>query len=322
MSISHQGSLTWTGCGKTAMVLLRAPGLEETAAQEKALVEDFTGGGGLELLLEPLSLSTEAGYRDGVLDEEALSQLLGEPGAPGECSGLYELAGRDEVGTVVLPPVRPEATGLLEDFALQHPMLLLCCQVVGGSGQQAGGEPGACLRRPLPNLAVLEAKVPGKPSAACLAGCLEARDFFPLRTPSALQRSSLAIRSGIGGEGDLLPFPDELRALVTWRRRQGLRRSLETGTRWTVFEYASEVLLRKLEREVRAFLHSLAVDGFLPFRKGFELKVSLVGDPEDGAEGFERRLSIAVRTRMDTCDGVEVEQLLPAGSAVLEESVS
>ena len=111
MSISHQGSLTWTGCGKTAMVLLRAPGLEETAAQEKALVEDFTGGGGLELLLEPLSLSTEAGYRDGVHDEEALSQLLGEPGAPGECSGLYELAGRDEVGTVVLPSVRPEATG-------------------------------------------------------------------------------------------------------------------------------------------------------------------------------------------------------------------
>ena len=322
MPISHQGSLAWTGCGKTAMVLLSAPGLEETAAQEKALVEDFTASGGLEFLLEPLSLSPEAGCRDGVLGQEALSQLVGEPGGPGECSGLYELAARDEVGTVVLPPVRPEAIGLHEDFALQHPMLLLCCEVVGESGQQAGGESGDCLWRPLPNLAVLEAKVPGKPSAACLAGCLEARDFFPLRTPSVLQRSSLAIRSGIGGEGELLPFPDELRALVAWRRRQGLRRSLETGTRWTVFEYASEVLLRKVEREVRAFLHSLAVDGFLPFRRGFELKVSLVGDPVDGTEGFERRLSIGVRTRLDTCDGVEVEQLLPAGSAVLEEPVS
>ena len=322
MSNCDQNSLSWIGCGKTALVLLQAAALEDTAVQEAGLVKDFTAGGGLEFILEPLLLSVEDGCRDGVLGQDALAQLLGEPGDPGDCSGLYDLAGRDEVGTVVLPPVSPAAISLLEDFALQHPRLLLCCQVAEEGGQQAGGEAGARLRRPLPNLAVLELQVPGQPSAAHLAGCLEARDFFPLRTPSALQRSSLAIRSGIGGEGELLPFPGELRALVTWRRRQGLRRSLELGTRWTVFEYASETLLRRVERQARAFFHSLAVDGFLPFRKGFELKVSLAGDPQDGTEGFERRLSIGVRTRLDTCDGVEVEQLLPAGSVVLEESLS
>lgn len=322
MSNCDQSSLSWIGCGKTALVSLQAPSLEDTAVQEAGLVKDFTAGGGLEFILAPLLLSAEDGYRDGVLGQDALAQLLGEPGDPGDCSGLYELAGRDEVGTVVLPPVSPAAIGLLEDFALQHPGLLLCCQVAGGDGQQAAGEAGARLGRPLPNLAVLELQVPGQPSAAHLAGCLEARDFFPLRTPSALQRSSLAIRSGIGGEGELLPFPGELRALATWRRRQGLRRSLELGTRWTVFEYASETLLRRVERQARAFFHSLAVDGFLPFRKGFELKVSLAGDPQDGTEGFERRLSIGVRTRLDTCDGVEVEQLLPADSVVLEESLS
>jgi len=304
------------------MVVLRAPGQDEPAAQERVLVEDFSAGGGADFLLEPVSLSGEADCRDGALGQDSLSQLLGEPGGPGESSGLYELAGRDEVGTLVLPLLRPEAIGLLEDFALQHPLVLLCCQVVVEAEQEGGGDGGASLRRPLPNLAVLEAGGTEKPSAACLAGCLEARDFFPLRTPSALQGSSLAIRSGIGGEGELLPFPGELRALVTWRRRQGLRRSLELGTRWTVFEYASEVLLRQLERQVRAFLHSLAVDGFLPFRRGFELKVELLGDPGDGTEGFERRLSIGVRTRLDTCDGVEVEQRLPAASAVLEESLS
>jgi len=322
MSTCDQNSLRWVGCGKTALVSLRAPALEDTAAQEAGLVKDFTAGGGVEFILEPLSLSAGDGYLDGVLGQDALAQLVGEPGDPGDCSGLYELAGRDEVGTVVLPPVSSAAIGLLEDFALQHPRLLLCCQIAGGSGQQAGGGAEVSLRRPLPNLAVLELQAPGKPSAAHLAGCLEARDFFPLRTPSALQRSSMAIRSGIGGEGELLPFPGELRALVTWRRRQGLRRSLELGTRWTVFEYASEALLRRVERQARAFFHSLAVDGFLPFRKGFELKVSLAGDPQDGTEGFERRLSIGVRTRLDTCDGVEVEQLLPAGRVVLEESVS
>ena len=322
MSTCDQSSLSWAGCGKTVMVSLQAPALEETAAQEDRLVKDFTAGGGVEFLLESIFLSAEDGYRAGVLGQDALSQLVGEPGDPGDCSGLHELAGRDEVGTVVLPPVSSSAIGLLEDFALQHPGLLFCCQVEGDSGQQAGGTAGTSLRRPLPNLAVLQMPVIGEPSAAHLAGCLEARDFFPLRTPSALERSHLAIRSGIGGEGELLPFPGELRALVTWRRRAGLRRSLEIGTRWIVFEYASEALLRRVERQARAFLHSLAVDGFLPFRKGFELKVALVGETQDGTEGFERKLSIGVRTRLDTCDGVEVEQLLPVGSVVLEESLS
>ena len=129
MSTCDQNSLRWVGCGKTALVSLRAPALEDTAAQEAGLVKDFTAGGGVEFILEPLSLSAGDGYLDGVLGQDALAQLVGEPGDPGNCSGLYELAGRDEVGTVVLPPVSSAAIGLLEDFALQHPRLLLCCQV-------------------------------------------------------------------------------------------------------------------------------------------------------------------------------------------------
>ena len=46
------------------------------------------------------------------------------------------------------------------------------------------------------------------------------------------------------------------------------------------------------------------------------------GERQGAVEGFERRLSIGVRTRLDSCDGVEVEQVLPAAGVVLEESIS
>lgn len=322
MSTFDRNSLSWAGCGKTALVLLPCSGREETDARGDALVKDFTASGGVEFILHAASLCPSMRDPGEALGLDALSELIGEAGDPGDCSGLYELAGRDEIGTVVLPPVASAAAGLMEDFALQHPRLLFCCEVLPENGAQAGGGEGSILRLPLPNLASLEMQTPGKPAAACLAGYLEARDFFPLRTPSALARPNLAIRSGIGTEDDSFPFPGELRALVTWRRRQGLRRSLESGTRWTVFEYASGALLRRVEREARAFLHSLAVDGFLPFRNGFELKVSMEGERQGAVEGFERRLSIGVRTRLDSCDGVEVEQVLPAAGVVLEESIS
>lgn len=320
MSTLDQNSLEWIGCGKTALLALPGSGREGTGPQEDALVNDFTASGGVEFILETGSISPAVRGCGEVPGLDTLSELIGEAGDPGDCSGLYELAGRDEIGTVVLPPVAAEAAGLLEDFALQHPRLLFCCQVPAEAGLNADGRERAGLRRPLPNLAILETRLPGNSSAAALAGYLEARDFFPLRTPSALDRSNLAIRSGAGREEDSFPFPGELRALVTWRRRQGLRRSLEAGTRWAVFEYASSALLRRVERQTRAFLHSLAVDGFLPFRNGFELKVSMEGRQQGDTDGFDRRLSIGVRTRFDARDGVEVEQVLPAASVVVEES--
>ena len=78
MLTCDQSSLSWAGCGKTVMVSLQAPALEETAAQEDRLVKDFTAGGGVEFLLESFFLSAEDGYRDGVLGQDALSQLVGE----------------------------------------------------------------------------------------------------------------------------------------------------------------------------------------------------------------------------------------------------
>src|SRR5262249_50933502 len=55
---------------------------------------------------------------------------------------------------------------------------------------------------------------------------------------------------------------DALR-LEAWRRWEGLRRSIDFGTRWTVFEVHHPLLWGRVEREVKAFLYRLQRLGFL-----------------------------------------------------------
>ena len=314
MSTLENASLRWVGCGRTVLLGWTGPGLE-------ALAEAFTCNGGADCLLETALPPVGATGSADVPGRNDLSLLVGEDGGPGERSGLYELVEREKPGTLVLPPVARGAVGLLEDFALQHPRLLVCCPVE--TGPAAAGVPRPGLRRPLPNLLLLENTPPGEFAAAALAGHLYARDFFPLRTPSAVERSKLGIRSGVGPEEESFPFSGQLRDLASWRRWQGLYRSLDEGTRWVVFEFASESMVRRLERELRAFLYSLGVDGFLPFRKGFDIEVTMEGS-EPGTDASEdRRLSIEVRAHLDPGLGIAVEKVLsPAPARVeIEEAV-
>ena len=313
MSTIERSSLRWVGCGKTALLGWTAPARE-------ALEEVFIANGGADYLLETSPPPQERSDGEDALGWDELSFLMGEDGGPGERSGLYKLAERENLGTLVLPPVVSGAAGLLEDFALQHPRLLVCCSVA--TDPATAELPRPVLRRPLPNILLLKNTPPGESVAAALAGYLYSRDFFPLRTPSEVERSRLGIRSGVGLEKDRFPFCGELRGLVAWRRWQGLYRSLDEGTRWTVFEFASESMVRRLERELRAFLHSLGVDGFLPFRNGFDLEVAMEGSGLDTDEADERRLSIEVRARLDSGAGVAVERVFsPApGEVEIEEA--
>ena len=77
-------------------------------------------------------------------------------------------------------------------------------------------------------------------------------------------------------------------------------------------------MARRLERELRAFLHSLVIDGFLPFRNGFELEVRWQGSQLPGQDAPERRLSIEVRTSLDPGAGVSVERVIHPSRSTIE----
>jgi hypothetical protein len=56
--------------------------------------------------------------------------------------------------------------------------------------------------------------------------------------------------------------PDR-RYIEWWRRREGLRRSLDLGTRWLFLEPDGPLLQRRVERDVAAFLRRLEAHGLL-----------------------------------------------------------
>ena len=306
MSSSKIFSPGWVGCGKTVLVVVDDSLEQGEGSPAGSMVREFTGNGGADYLLEIVS-----GLGEGVLELEAMEKILGEDGGPGERTGLYELAGNGEAGTLVLPPAGAAVIPLLERFALRHPQILLCCEIFADR-EDAG------LLRPLPNLALLSGVPVDGQGAAALAGQLCARDFFPLRTPTSIERPGPGVCAAAGKQENRLFAQPALCSLASWRRWQGLYRSLDDGSRWAVFEFASKSMARRLERELRAFLHSLVIDGFLPFRNGFELEVKLEGSQLPGQDASEHRLSVEVRTSLDPGAGVSVERVINPSRSKIE----
>jgi hypothetical protein len=129
---------------------------------------------------------------------------------------------------------------------------------------------------------------PGLPLAAALgglAGFLEASDFAlderfrPLQAP---------------GAPPWLTEPDR-RFLTWWRRREGLRRSLDLGTRWTFLEPEGPLLGPRVQREVSAFLRRLEGYGLLegaPGEQSFDVEC---GWPAGGPGRIALRVRASVR---------------------------
>jgi hypothetical protein len=86
----------WVGCGKTALVVVDDSLGQGEGSPADSVVREFTGNGGADYLLEIVS-----GLGEGALELEAKDRIMGEDGGPGERTGLYELAGSGEAGTLV-----------------------------------------------------------------------------------------------------------------------------------------------------------------------------------------------------------------------------
>lgn len=303
-------SISWAGCGVIAFAgfphsphspeasearaechrvegLSRARGLIESlgpSVLSKALEEFFEHGGRCcRVLADPRFRDTEPGW-------------LGEDAGPGYSSGLFELVEREDVGTVVLTGrFAPRMQDSLLWLASRREDLLFVVEGwEGASG--GGGEPA--LRFPRSNVVALVEPEEGGDgvSPGALAAWLESTDFQ--------EEPAFAVRPEPPLPG--VSADDALR-LRAWRRFQGLRRSLDLGTRWVLFELNHPLLWRRVEREVTAFLRRLEKAGFLA-RRGGQASFSVNCGPTE--EEWETGIGLRVVARLEDPYGSILESPL------------
>lgn len=185
----------------------------------------------------------------------AASWWLGTDEGPGYRGGVHALAERDDVGTIVVTePCPARILGAILDLAESRPDVLFLLEesMEAQEPTAAAGSGDAVLRMPRRNVAVLTRSSPDALGLGALAGYLEACDFAmdpPYRPAPAPPPPWLPERESL-----------QLRA---WRREAGLRRSLDMGTRWVVFEPNGPFLWRRVERDITLFLRRLEARGFL-----------------------------------------------------------
>lgn len=178
---------------------------------------------------------------------------IGDDAGPGLGTGIHALLDREDVGTVVVlggatgaPSSRREE--LIVNLAERRRDVLFVLEAAG-RGLKAGlsAAPGA-LYALRPNVLSVAAE---QVSVGELVGYLEASDW----QPEARYRLGSCLPPA-GTDREVL---DELRR---WRRHAGMRRAVDLGTRWLLFEASHPLLWRSVERDVRAFFGRLERWGF------------------------------------------------------------
>lgn len=262
--------------------------------------------------------------------------ILGEDAGPGQRSGLHALADLEDVSTIAVPGKtsvrvweavlvylahRRSLSAVLEGrFPEPTDEFLERVDRVEARISRPGNLPG--LRERVSWLEHAPARSPGDeagsytaqlalaagakrgesavipPSGPALALLPDRRRDRPPPSRATLGRwfrGNSAARSLDG-----LPTPGtRMRTLRTWRRWEGLRRSLDLGTRWVLFEVLDPFLAPRVEREVRGFLHGLLEDGVLeaePGRPPFE--VHCHGEATENPRGWQGQLVVRVRARL------------------------
>ncbi len=258
------GGITWVGPGRTAFAVPVALGATRVPSEceDSSAISECLGAGfdspRAQALHDFFAVRGASVRRDCpdsgclILTDERLydASWIGEDAGPGSCTGIHNLAEIDDVGTIVLcAPGTGSGLARREeavvDLAARRGELLFLLEKSQGGGMASGRGPIDLI---FPNVAVIDSR---RTSIGALAGFLEASDWAPevtyrtcpAKLPAGLER------------GDVAP-------LQAWRRRAGLRRSVDLGTRWIVFELGHPILWRSIERDVSAFLYRLKRLGF------------------------------------------------------------
>jgi len=247
----------------------------------RALAAYFAAGGGPCLVVNLPAPDS--------LPEEERSSWLGEDGGPGYRTGLWALADHEEVGTIAAPGLlAPDLRrALLSALASREDLFVILDELPAGDAEELPAAP----RVALASGPVNGPEGPVPPSGPLLA-LLESRDFREDRPEAALK----ALRGP--GHPPLAGSPYS--SVESWRAWEGLRRSIDLGTRWVLFEQHGEFLERRLEREVGAFLARLHRLGLFEGRTPDDaFRVSSLPGPH--SRRGEARLLLRVEVRM--CGG-------------------
>jgi hypothetical protein len=219
-----------------------------------------------------------------VLDDPRLDPTVASAES---AAGLRALAEIEDIGTLVLPGLSPAgARPFLAAVAERRDDISF---VVGdGEGDGAVGPAASSACR------FLSADTVAAADPGALVGWLERTDHRPEAPASREAWARGAVPAGLSAE-------DALR-LQARRRRAGLRRSIDWGTRWLVLDLHHPRIWRRVEREVRAFLYRLEAEGFLERPRGtggFEVWCGPVPPSPSSAGGAGvPRVRVRVRARL------------------------
>ena len=227
----------------------------------------------------------EAGGGACIVAHAAWAEVLGagKGTAPADAAraAFAALAERDDAGMIVLlGDAAGQARDLALDTAARREDIFILIEARGGDA---------------PSL------IPARDNAATMR-------FPPGYADAPRDLGLLAASLRVGDFSEELPFRDRGRGggdpvmgvsrrardgMRLWRRKEGLRRSLDRGTRWALLEANRPLLRRRVEREVTAFLRRLEDLGLLDRGAGFSVECSRAGGAAEAG-----RIEVDVKARL------------------------
>ncbi len=243
----------------------------------------------------------EAGGREIVVLDDArcaaTGRWIGEDGGPGKRTGIFQLLDMQDVSTVVVlggdAPARERVLGV----ARRRPdKLFLFTALSPRSGVDRDPDPSRrgpqreCVSFLLPNAAEAgpfpdgvardeggdrRAASPARRDADALREVDGLMDLG--RLVAMLECTDFVDEPRSGARPDARRWPERTPGLVrlmAWRRWEGLRRSIELGSRWTVMDLHHPLVWRHVERDIRGFLHRMSDYGLVqrPGASGFQVR--------------------------------------------------
>jgi len=299
----RSSALRWRGAGEIAFLgSLRFPGGEDPpetvsdragprrlAAGDRVEAE-LRSGAGADAITAAEAFLDAGGSACVVAHGAWVEGFASKAATPAEAAraALSALAERDDAGMILLlGDSAGQARDLALEIAARREDIFVLVETRGGDAPSLApaGENAATMRFP-----------PGYGDASrdlgLLAASLCAGDFSEERP--FLERTA---RSGAGADFLTGVSKREREAIRLWRRKEGLRRSIDRGTRWALLEANRPFLRRRVEREVTAFLRRMEDLGLLDRSAGFSVECSRAGGAAESG-----RIELAVKARLAPLD--------------------
>jgi uncharacterized protein len=258
-------AVVWAGPGLTAFAGPAGPdriGQAATIDAPDRLSAAFGRDAGSDVIVAVEAYLGEGGgpcvvlnlpHPDSLPPERRAAAWVGEDGGPGRWTGVLGLLDREDVGTIAVPGLRdPDLRRRLISSLDGRTDRFLVLEEVQGEGIPTSGSSAAGASS-FPGTDRTALASGGSEGCGRLLAVLERSDFREARPEGAIRT--------LCGEGH--PTLGARSSVEDWRLREGLRRSIDLGTRWVVFEPDGDLLRRRVEREVSAFLDRLRRLGLL-----------------------------------------------------------